>query len=334
MEAIRRWKLTRFGFESEIVSMGPDVVHFPLALVFSCAFFFARFLFDRFFYQPIAAWILGSKSMSTSEVTSKSNRGNGGKGTVTVMGKGGHWQNSKRKDEDAHHASKMNKIVKFSESMWKLTYYAGVQCWALLIIHREPWSLHTRLYFSAWPNQPLSFSIMLFYMCQCGFYIYSIGALVAWETRRKDFSVMMSHHIVTTILITYSYLTRFFRIGTIILALHDTSDVFLEAAKLFKYSEKEIAASVCFGLFAISWLLLRLIYFPFWIIRTSSYECVESLKDLEKFPTMFYYIFNTMLLTLLVFHMYWWKLIFNMILKQMSNRGQVGEDVRSDSEDD
>lgn len=44
---------------------------------------------------------------------------------------------------------------------------------------------------------------------------------------------------------------------------------------------------------------------------------------------MFYYIFNTMLLTLLVFHMYWWKLIFNMILKQMSNKGQVGEDVRS-----
>ncbi|KAF3329059.1 ASC1-like protein 3 [Carex littledalei] len=333
MEAIRRWKLAGFGFESQIVSMGPDVVHFSLALAFSCAFFFARFLFDRLLYQPIAAWILGSKSksMSTSEKTSKSN---GGKGTVTVTGKGGHWQNSKRKDEDAHHASKMNKIVKFSESMWKLMYYAGVQCWALLIIYREPWSLHTRLYFSAWPNQPLSFSIMLFYMCQCGFYIYSIGALVAWETRRKDFSVMMSHHIVTTILITYSYLTRFFRIGTIILALHDTSDIFMEAAKLFKYSEKDIAASVCFGLFAISWLLLRLIYFPFWIIRTSSYKCVESLKDLEKFPTMFYYIFNTMLLTLLVFHMYWWKLIFNMILKQMSNRGQVGEDVRSDSEDD
>jgi hypothetical protein len=36
-----------------------------------------------------------------------------------------------------------------------------------------------------------------------------------------------------------------------------------------------------------------------------------------------------MLLTLLVFHMYWWKLIFNMILKQLSNKGQVGEDVRS-----
>ncbi|URE46885.1 ASC1-like protein [Musa troglodytarum] len=62
---------------------------------------------------------------------------------------------------------------------------------------------------------------------------------------------------------------KFFRIGTVMLALHDTSDVFLEAAKLFKYSEKEMAASLCFGLFALSWLILRLVYFPFWIIKSS-----------------------------------------------------------------
>lgn len=63
----------------------------------------------------------------------------------------------------------------------------------------------------------------------------------------------------------------FFRIGSIILALHDASDVFLEAAKVFKYSERELGASVCFGLFAISWLLLRLIFFPFWVIKTSRF---------------------------------------------------------------
>ncbi|KAJ3682662.1 hypothetical protein LUZ60_012889 [Juncus effusus] len=273
---------------------GPQLTHVMGALCFSFAFFVARFLFDRFLYQPMAEWLMSSKA-------------------------------KKLMSEETKRA----KIVKFSESMWKLTYYVIVQGWVLLIIKQEPWSLDTKQYFAGWPNQHLKFSVMLFYMCQCGFYVYSIFALVAWETRRKDFAVMMSHHIVTTTLITYSYLTGFFRIGTIILALHDTSDVFLEAAKLFKYCEKEVAASFCFGLFAVSWLLLRLFYFPFWIIRTSSYECVESLKHLEKFPTTLYYIFNTMLMTLLVFHMYWWKLIFNMILKQLNNKGQVGEDVRS-----
>jgi ceramide synthetase len=126
-------------------------------------------------------------------------------------------------------------------------------------------------YFDGWPNQPIPKTLMLFYMCQCGFYVYSIGALVAWETRRKDFAVMMSHHVITSTLIGVSYLTGFFRIGIIILALHDASDVFLETAKLCKYTEKELGASLFFGLFATSWLLLRLIYFPFWIIKTSRF---------------------------------------------------------------
>ncbi|KAL5217494.1 hypothetical protein ABZP36_018178 [Zizania latifolia] len=279
---------------------GPAVSSFfPLTLVFSVAFFCARFFLDRFVYKPLAAYCFNSKA-------------------------------SKLMNDEARQA----KIVKFSESIWKLTYYASVQAWVLLIIKQEPWSLDTMQYFDGWPNQPMTSSLMLFYMCQCGFYIYSIFALIAWETRRKDFAVMMSHHVVTSILIGYAYLTGFFRIGTVILALHDASDVFLETAKLCKYTEKELGASLFFGLFALSWLVLRLIYFPFWIIKTSSYQSIISLRKLEKFPTTFYYIFNTMLLTLLVFHMYWWKLICLMIMKQLSNKGQVGEDVRSDSDDD
>lgn len=45
----------------------------------------------------------------------------------------------------------------------------------------------------------------------------------------------------------------------------------MEAAKVFKYSEKEFGASAFFGLFAISWLLLRLIFFPFWIIKSTRF---------------------------------------------------------------
>uniref|UniRef100_A0A803M642 TLC domain-containing protein n=1 Tax=Chenopodium quinoa TaxID=63459 RepID=A0A803M642_CHEQI len=121
-------------------------------------------------------------------------------------------------------------------------------------------------------------SLKLFYMCQCGFYIYSIAALLTWETRRKDFAVMMSHHIITVLLISCSYMTSFFRIGSIVLALHDASDVFMEAAKISKYSDKELAASVFFGLFALSWLMLRLIFFPFWAIRATSIDLCTVLN--------------------------------------------------------
>lgn len=53
------------------------------------------------------------------------------------------------------------------------------------------------------------FQLKLFYTFQCGFYIYSVAALLFWETRRKDFDVMMTHHIVTISLIAYSYITGY-----------------------------------------------------------------------------------------------------------------------------
>jgi hypothetical protein len=47
-----------------------------------------------------------------------------------------------------------------------------------------------------------------------------------------------------------------------------------------------------------------------------------------------YYIFNTLLITLFVMHIYWWILIFRMLVKQVAARGRVSDDVRSDDDDD
>ncbi|XP_073127521.1 ceramide synthase LOH2-like [Henckelia pumila] len=272
---------------------------FVVAIYFAFAFAAARFFLDRFIFRWLAFWLLSRGSPML-------------------------------KLNDAAKA----KIGKCSESMWKLTYYATVEFCILSSTYHESWFSDARGYFRDWPDQELKRSLKLIYMCQCGFYIYSIAALLTWETRRKDFFVMMSHHVVTVILIAYSYITRFFRIGAVILALHDASDVFLEAAKVFKYSETDLGASICFGFFALSWLVLRLIIFPFWVIRSSSYHSCEFLRLPEPYMVMIYYVFNTMLLTLLVFHIYWWILIWSMITRQLKNKGKVGEDVRSDSEDE
>ncbi|XP_073525932.1 uncharacterized protein [Phyllobates terribilis] len=273
--------------------------HFAYAVYFAFFFVAARFLFDKFIFRRLAKWMLS-------------------KGSAEV------------KMDDVTRA----KIGKCSESMWKLTYYATVEACILHFTFHEPWVMNTKEYFKGWPNQEVMLPVKLYYMCQCGFYLYSIAALLVWETRRKDFAVMMSHHVITVILIGYSYIARFSRIGSIVLALHDASDVFMEAAKVFKYSDYELAASVCFGFFAVSWLILRLIFFPFWVIKTSSYDFKFHLNLWESYPKSLYYIFNTMLLMLLVFHIYWWLLICAMIIKQLKNKGKVGEDIRSDSEDD
>ncbi|KAL6218826.1 hypothetical protein ACLB2K_012034 [Fragaria x ananassa] len=266
----------------------PDSSHFLVAVYFAFGFFFARLFLDRFIFTRLAIW-MSRKGSAPSKID----------------------------------MVQRAKITKCSESMWKLTYYATVEACILSISYQEPWFTDTREYFKGWPNQELGLPLKLVYMCQCGFYTYSIVALLTWETRRKDFSVMMSHHVITVFLIGMSYITSFFRIGSIILALHDGSDVFMEAAKVFKYSEKELAASVFFGCFAFSWLILRLIYFPFWVISSSSYDLVKHLDLSLSSHTTLYYLFNTMLMTLLVFHIYWWVMICSMVRRQLSNSGKI-----------
>ncbi|CAN0846512.1 Ceramide synthase LOH2 [Linum grandiflorum] len=277
----------------------PEPWHSIVAVCFAFGLYGARFLLDKFIYRGLSIWLLGKRAASPKidEVTKAT-------------------------------------IVKCSESMWKLTYYAALEVYILKILYEEPWFWDTKLYFKGLPNQELKLSIMLYYMCECGFYLYSIPALVLWETRRKDFAVMMSHHVITVALIGVSYVTSFFRIGTIILALHDASDVFLEAAKICNKTRREVGASIFFGLFAVSWLILRLIFFPFWVIHSTSHDLVEYLDLRRLYPRSLYYGFNTMLFTLLIFHIYWWILIWAMIKRQLLNSGKVEGDIRSDSEEE
>lgn len=47
------------------------------------------------------------------------------------------------------------KIVKCSESMWKLTYYATVEACIIKITFNEPWFRDMKGYFRDWPNQEL-----------------------------------------------------------------------------------------------------------------------------------------------------------------------------------
>ncbi|KAG6627302.1 hypothetical protein CIPAW_15G117800 [Carya illinoinensis] len=211
-------------------------------------------------------------------------------------------------DVEAH--DKRKKLNKFKESAWK---WPGDQ---------------------VWPDQKMKLKLKAFYMYAAGFYTYSIIALIFWETRRSDFLVSMFHHIASVILITLSYIFRFARVGSIILAIHDGSDVFIEVGKMSKYSGFEKIASVSFGLFVLSWTVLRIIYYPFWILWSTSYEVLLTL-DMEKHMvngSIYYYLFNTLLFCLLVINIYWWKLMVVMLLEQIHARGQIGDDPRSDSE--
>eukprot|EP00249_Psilotum_nudum_P018851 c26989_g1_i1 orf=488-1420(+) len=284
----------------------PSVLDLGMILVFAMFFPIARVLLDRVVLENLGRkFVIGSlKGLSLAE------------------------------EEE-----RMKKHVKFKESGWKCVFFLSEELLALAVTWNEPWFTNTRNFWvgpgdQVWPDQKVKLKLRMLYMYAGGFYSYSIFALLFWETRRSDFGVSMSHHVATVVLIIFSYLARFARVGSVVLSLHDASDVFLELGKMTKYTGSNIIPSIAFILFVISWVLLRLTYFPFWIIWSTSYEVLQVL-DKAKHKTegpIYYYIFNSLLLSLLVLHIYWWILICRMIARQIQERGNLGDDVRSDSE--
>ncbi|GAA0153619.1 transferase [Lithospermum erythrorhizon] len=295
--------LQNIDWEQESYPQYQDLLLLPLFFVF---FPIVRLFLDRFVFEKLARRLIFGKKHHMVDL----------KNDVTAK-----------------------KILKFKESAWKFIYFLSAEILVILVTYNEPWFKKTKCFWTGpgnqlWPDQKYKLKLKGVYMYAGGFYSYSIFALIFWETRRSDFGVSMSHHVATVILIVLSYIFRFGRVGSVVLALHDASDVFLEVGKMSKYTGAESLASFSFIIFVLSWVILRLIYYPFWILWSTSYEVLQML-DKEKHKvdgSIYYYIFNSLLYCLLVLHIYWWVLMYRMLVKQIQAKGQLSEDVRSDSE--
>ena len=69
---------------------------------------------------------------------------------------------------------------------------------------------------------PLKF----YYLTECAFYLHQVLILNA-EARRKDHWQMMTHHIITVVLMLSSYFYNYTRVGCLVMMLMDLCDIFL-----------------------------------------------------------------------------------------------------------
>ena len=75
---------------------------------------------------------------------------------------------------------------------------------------------------------------------------------------------------ISTYLMRSAVLRRYARIGSVVMLLHDPSDIFLEAAKLASYAGADGAVHACSspGCCCLG-AALRLGLLPFWVIRSA-----------------------------------------------------------------
>uniref|UniRef100_A0A667XU82 Ceramide synthase 5 n=1 Tax=Myripristis murdjan TaxID=586833 RepID=A0A667XU82_9TELE len=195
-------------------------------------------------------------------------------------------------------------LTKFCESMWRFTFYLGIFIYAirhlwLSLCHSIP--------------KPLSPGQYNYYVAELAFY-WSLMFSQFTDNKRKDFIIMLVHHLATITLITFSYANNMLRAGTLVMCVHDASDIFLEAAKMANYAKYQRLCDGLFVVFSIIFFLTRLVIYPFCVLF-ESWEIVG--------PYQSWWLLNGLLLVLQALHVIWFYLITRIAVKAIF-RGKVG----------
>ncbi|XP_075883203.1 ceramide synthase 5-like [Nelusetta ayraudi] len=214
---------------------------------------------------------------------------------------------------------------KFCESMWRLTFYLGVFMYGMRHLWASSWMWDVRQCWHNYPFQSVSSEQYNYYVAELAFYS-SLMFSQFIDVKRKDFMIMLVHHLATILLITFSYTNNMIRAGTMVMCLHDASDIFLEAAKLANYAKYQRLCDGLFVLFSMSFFLARLVLYPFWVVYTVLFDSWEIIG-----PYRAWWLLNGLLLVLQALHIIWFYLIARIAIKAIF-KGKVSKDDRSDIE--
>lgn len=224
---------------------------------------------------------------------------------------------------------KPSKLDKFSETGWRWLYYTSIFTWGLAALWPKTWLWNITDCWYNYPHHNVDTDVWWYYMAELAFYWGLLGTQFV-DVKRKDFWVMFIHHAATIMLLSFSWTCNFFKVGTLVLLIHDIADIFLESAKLFKYSGAQRISELLFGSFAVTWIVTRLGIFPTWIIYSVT---VEAPQLVQYFPA--YFIFNGLLSLLLLLNILWAYYILKVAYTALfGTTGTIAKDIRSETSSD
>lgn len=218
-------------------------------------------------------------------------------------------------------------VKKFSETSYRFFCYVFLWGYGLWALHDKIWVYDTVQCWVNFPFQDLDPEIYFYYLIELAFYCTLCISLFS-DVRRKDFTEQIIHHIATITLITCSYCANFTRVGTLVIIIHDASDVWLEGAKLFVYCRKNKIADQLFTVFAIVFLVTRDLVYPYMVLHTT------WVKSMWLYTPYFgYYAFNAFLFIIMILNLFWSFTILRMAYRMSKDDSGVENDDRSDAEE-
>ncbi|KAJ1865568.1 Sphingosine N-acyltransferase lag1 [Coemansia sp. RSA 989] len=229
------------------------------------------------------------------------------------------------------------KVTRFCEQGWLVIYYILSNSAGLYVMSTQPHWLNTRHFWIGYPDGHRQMTALMktYYLVQMGFWFQQIFVLMI-EEKRKDFAVMVTHHIVTCSLMVMSMFMNYTRIGNAILCCMDFSDIFLSGTKCLRYLKMEKASVACFVSFFVSWIYTRH-YLYMKIMLSIIFESTHYLDNDNWYPERGSFYNRTIILTFAALLailqgliIYWFTLVLKIVYRIIFHSNL--EDSRSDSE--
>ncbi|CAG9862016.1 unnamed protein product [Phyllotreta striolata] len=169
------------------------------------------------------------------------------------------WLKRRRRDDD-------DLLKTFGENVCQYTYYTLMFSFGVAILSDKPWPWDARECWRDHRDRRIGKEFWWYYMIPQAYY-YANLVIHATEPRRGRFAFVCVHHAVSAALLTLSWIYGFVRAGSVVMVIHDSASVFLEASKVAFTLKKDMAHALAFVVFTVVWMVTRMALFPLWALR-------------------------------------------------------------------
>ena len=214
---------------------------------------------------------------------------------------------------------------KWIDHTWQLCIYVSMTIWEYNLFKGKGYLTDTASHWRNLDNKIHDPSLVNFYWLQLAIWVWTGFSCQYIEKKRKDYVVMMSHHIVTILLVCTSLYCGYLECGAIVLYFHDFSDITVDLLKMINYLKLQDAAGfflseAIFVINLINWIYWRLWAYPTICLWSATWESVTVINGYFKF----YPLCIAGLWTLQFMHI-WWTFLFLRIAYKIIKYGDAHE---------
>ncbi|XP_045597413.1 ceramide synthase 6 [Procambarus clarkii] len=190
-----------------------------------------------------------------------------------------------------------------------------------LIMYSKPWVWNITLCWEDYPYHNVDDDVWWYYMTVLSyFWAVSVSEIVHPRRKTDGKLKIIVHHVTTVMLMTFSWICNFTRIGTVVLLVHECADIPLLLAKMCVYARRQRAANVLYAVFMVLWLVTRCVIYPFWVMRSVFFEATTYMF----MPSA--YIFFALLTAVGLLNLMWTVLILRTVIRIIRKKGPLKEE--------